>query len=71
MEADHEDHSQAMACLLEAAIVAAVASTSAVAQQSLKPNVVFILADNVGGLLHSARTARRLSTQPSPIERSG
>jgi len=34
--------------LLEAAIVAAVAGTSAVAQQSQKPNVVFILADNVG-----------------------
>lgn len=34
--------------LLEVAIVAAIVGTSAVAQQSQKPNVVFILADNVG-----------------------
>ena len=34
--------------LLASFIVAAVVSTQAVAQQSQKPNVVFILADNVG-----------------------
>jgi len=34
--------------LLEVAIVAAIVGTSAVAQQSQKLNVVFILADNVG-----------------------